>query len=68
VESQFRAAITGKLREEYSYARSRARLPLKATVPSPLLLMGLRSPEHSKGAYADQLAMFADAVDTSARK
>jgi 5-methyltetrahydropteroyltriglutamate--homocysteine methyltransferase len=46
VEWDFPAAVTGKLRkrrslvtEEYSYAR--ARLPLKATVPSPLLLMGL---------------------------
>jgi 5-methyltetrahydropteroyltriglutamate--homocysteine methyltransferase len=70
VEWEFPAAVTGKLRkrrslvtEEYSYARARARLPLKATVPSPLLLMGLWSPEHSKGAYADPFAMFADAVD-----
>lgn len=70
VEWDFPAAVTGKLRkrrslvtEEYSYARARARLPLKATVPSPLLLMGLWSPEHSRGAYADPFAMFADAVD-----
>ena len=70
VQWQFPAAVTSKLRkrrsmvtEEYSYARARARLPLKVAVPSPLLLMGLWSPEHSRGAYPDPFAMFADAVD-----
>ena len=44
-------AVTSKLRkkrslvtEEYSYARARARLPLKATVPSPLVLFGSGAP------------------------
>src|SRR5919109_2718587 len=48
------AAVTSKLRkrrslvtEEYSYARARARLPLKATVPSPLVLYGFWSPTYS---------------------
>jgi 5-methyltetrahydropteroyltriglutamate--homocysteine methyltransferase len=64
------AAVTSKLRkvrsmvtEEYSYARARARLPLKVTVPSPLVLYGLWSPRHSTGAYADPFAMFADAAE-----
>ena len=52
------AAVTSKLRkvrsmvtEEYSYARARARLPLKVTVPSPLVLYGFWSPRHSTAAY-----------------
>ena len=63
-------AVTSKLRkrrslvtEEYSYARARARLPLKVTVPSPLVLYGLWSPRHSKAAYAEPFAMFADAAE-----
>jgi 5-methyltetrahydropteroyltriglutamate--homocysteine methyltransferase len=62
--------VTSKLRkrrsmvtEEYSYARARARLPLKVTVPSPLMLFGLWSPRHSTGAYADAFAMFADGAE-----
>src|ERR671934_353119 len=54
------AAVTSKLRkrrsmvtEEYSYARARARLPLKVTVPSPLVLYGFWSPKHSRRAYSD---------------
>ena len=63
-------AVTSKLRkrrsmvtEEYSYARARARLPLKVTVPSPLMLFGLWSPRHSTGAYSDAFAMFADGAE-----
>jgi methionine synthase II (cobalamin-independent) len=63
-------AVTSKLRkrrslvtEEYSYARARARLPLKVTVPSPLMLFGLWSPTHSTGAYSDAFAMFADGAE-----
>src|SRR6187397_3718812 len=64
------AAVTAKLRkrrsmvtEEYSYARARARLPLKVTVPSPLVLYGFWSPRHSTAAYKDAFAMFADAAE-----
>ena len=64
------AAVTSKLRkvrsmvtEEYSYARARARLPLKVTVPSPLVLYGFWSPRHSTAAYEDAFAMFADAAE-----
>jgi 5-methyltetrahydropteroyltriglutamate--homocysteine methyltransferase len=63
-------AVTSKLSkrrsmvtEEYSYARARARLPLKVTVPSPLMLFGLWSPRHSTGAYEDAFAMFADGAE-----
>jgi 5-methyltetrahydropteroyltriglutamate--homocysteine methyltransferase len=63
-------AVTSKLRkrhsmvtEEYSYARARARLPLKVTVPSPLVLYGMWSPRHSTGAYRDPFEMFADAAE-----
>ncbi|HEX3277689.1 MAG TPA: hypothetical protein VHR40_04140, partial [Thermoleophilaceae bacterium] len=64
------AAVTSKLRkrrsmvtEEYSYARARARLPLKVTVPSPLVLYGFWSPKHSSGAYKDAFEMFTDAAE-----
>jgi 5-methyltetrahydropteroyltriglutamate--homocysteine methyltransferase len=66
----FGYAVTSKLRkrrsmvtEEYCYARARARLPLKVTVPSPLVLFGLWNPRYSTGAYADAFAMFADAAE-----
>ena len=66
----FPAAVTSKLKkrrsmvcEEYSYARARARLPLKVTVPSPLVLYGLWNPRYSVGAYRDAFAMFADAAE-----
>lgn len=64
------AAVTSKLEkkrsmvcEEYSYARARARLPLKVTVPSPLVLYGFWSTEYSTAAYKDPFAMFADAAE-----
>jgi 5-methyltetrahydropteroyltriglutamate--homocysteine methyltransferase len=63
------AAVTAKLQkkrsmvcEEYSYARARARLPLKVTVPSPLVLYGFWNTEYSTAAYADAFEMFADAA------
>ena len=64
------AAVTSKLRktrslvsEEYSYARARARRPLKVTVPSPLVLYGFWNTQYSSAAYADAFAMFADAAE-----
>jgi 5-methyltetrahydropteroyltriglutamate--homocysteine methyltransferase len=63
-------AVTSKLRkrrslvtEEYSYARARARLPLKATVPSPLVLFGFWNPRYSTSAYSEAFEMFADAAE-----
>lgn len=62
-------AVTGKLRrlrslasEEYTYLRSRTRKPIKATLPSPLMMQTFWSPEHSPAAYADPFEMFADAA------
>jgi methionine synthase II (cobalamin-independent) len=62
--------VTGKFRarrmltiEEFSYARARARRPVKVTLPSPLVLYGAWSPELSTAAYADPYEMFADAAD-----
>ncbi|HXJ80782.1 MAG TPA: methionine synthase, partial [Candidatus Methylomirabilis sp.] len=66
----FPAAITGKLKklrsvvcEEYSYARGRARKPLKVTVPSALSMFGLWDPKYSSAAYQDPFEMFADCAE-----
>ena len=63
-------AVTGKLRrrrslaqEEYVYARARATLPVKQTLPSPLMMQTFWSPEHSPAAYRDPFEMFQDAAD-----
>jgi 5-methyltetrahydropteroyltriglutamate--homocysteine methyltransferase len=70
IEWKSPVAVTSKLRkvrsmvtEEYSYARARARLPLKVTVPSPLVLFGMWSPRYSTSAYSDAFEMFADAAE-----
>jgi 5-methyltetrahydropteroyltriglutamate--homocysteine methyltransferase len=71
-EMDFQPAIsvTGRLRrrrslatEEFAYARARAHKPLKMTLPSPLMLALLWSPEHSTAAYSDPFKCFADATD-----
>jgi methionine synthase II (cobalamin-independent) len=61
--------VAGKLRgrqmltiEEFSYARARARVPVKVTLPSPLVLYSAWSPEVSTSAYKDAYEMFADAA------
>ena len=63
-------SVTEKIRrkrmvsvEEFAYARGRAQLPLKVTLPSPLLLYTLWSPEHSRDAYSTPFDLFADGVD-----
>ena len=63
--------VTGRIRpkgpmmtiEEFSYARGRARVPVKITMPSPLVMYGAWSPEHSRPAYSDAFELFADAAD-----
>jgi 5-methyltetrahydropteroyltriglutamate--homocysteine methyltransferase len=62
-------AVTGKLRrlrslasEEFTYLRARTDRPIKATLPSPLMMQTFWSPEHSPAAYADPFEMFADAA------
>ncbi|MQA96350.1 MAG: methionine synthase [Streptosporangiales bacterium] len=69
VEEEIPQVVTGKLGhrrsvvlEEFAYARAIARLPLKVTVPSPLMMFLRWSPEHSTGAYSDAFAMAADAA------
>ncbi|HEX6467699.1 MAG TPA: cobalamin-independent methionine synthase II family protein [Streptosporangiaceae bacterium] len=48
--------------EEYSYARARARRPVKVTLPSPLMLFLVWSPERSRDAYSDPFQLFADGL------
>jgi 5-methyltetrahydropteroyltriglutamate--homocysteine methyltransferase len=48
--------------EEFSYARARARRPVKVTLPSPLMLFLVWSPERSREAYPDPFEMFADGL------
>src|SRR5215472_9151278 len=62
-------SITGRLRprrmmtvEEYSYARARARRPVKVTLPSPLMLFLVWSPQRSREAYSDPFELFADGL------
>jgi methionine synthase II (cobalamin-independent) len=69
------AAVTSTLQkkrslvsEEYSYARARARLPLKVTVPSPLVLYGFWNTTHSTAAYNDPFEMFPTRPRSGARR
>jgi 5-methyltetrahydropteroyltriglutamate--homocysteine methyltransferase len=62
-------SVTDKLRrqrmmtvEEYSYARARARRPVKVTLPSPLMLFLVWSPVRSRDAYKDPFELFADGL------
>lgn len=61
--------VTGKISrkrmlstEEFIYARAKSRIPVKATLSSPLLLNFLWSPEHSPQAYEDPCDLFRDAA------
>jgi 5-methyltetrahydropteroyltriglutamate--homocysteine methyltransferase len=62
-------SVTSRLRrrrmmtvEEYSYARGRARRPVKVTLPSPLMLFLVWSPRRSRDAYRDPFDLFADGL------
>jgi 5-methyltetrahydropteroyltriglutamate--homocysteine methyltransferase len=48
--------------EEFSYARARARRPVKVTLPSPLMLFLAWSPERSRETYSDPFELFADGL------
>jgi 5-methyltetrahydropteroyltriglutamate--homocysteine methyltransferase len=48
--------------EELRYARERTRLPVKVTLPSPLMILGFWN-ERSRAAYQDPFALAADAAD-----
>jgi 5-methyltetrahydropteroyltriglutamate--homocysteine methyltransferase len=47
--------------EEFRYARSRTSLPLKVTLPSPMMILGFWS-EHSKRAYPEPFELAVDAA------
>jgi 5-methyltetrahydropteroyltriglutamate--homocysteine methyltransferase len=60
-------AVLGRLRrvrslavEEYAYARARTELPVKVTLPSPLMLAYFWSPEHTTSAYTDVFELIED--------
>ena len=62
-------SVTDKLRrrrmmtvEEFAYSRGRARRPVKVTLPSPLMLFLVWSPQFSRDAYSDPFDMFADGL------
>src|SRR5437660_636634 len=63
--------VTGRIRpkgpmmtiEEFSYARGRARVPVKITMPSPLVMYSAWSPEHSPPACADPFEPLASVPD-----
>jgi 5-methyltetrahydropteroyltriglutamate--homocysteine methyltransferase len=48
--------------EEFVAARDLAGRPLKVTLPSPMLVGGFWSPEHSGAAYPDPFMLFAEAA------
>jgi 5-methyltetrahydropteroyltriglutamate--homocysteine methyltransferase len=48
--------------EEYAYARAVARRPLKVTLPSPLMLFLVWSPERTREVYSDPFELFADGL------
>jgi len=62
-------SVTSKIRrrrmmtvEEYAYARARARRPVKVTLPSPLMLFLVWSPQRTREAYSDPFELFADGL------
>jgi methionine synthase II (cobalamin-independent) len=50
-------------RDEFAYARTRTKKPLKVTLPSPTIVLPIWSPEHSRAAYPDPLALLPDLVE-----
>jgi 5-methyltetrahydropteroyltriglutamate--homocysteine methyltransferase len=48
--------------EEFAYSRARATRPVKITLPSPVVMYSMWSPELSTAAYKDAFEMFADAA------
>lgn len=70
IEEELPVVVTDTLRfrrsgvtEEFTYARARARRPVKITLPSPLMMFLRWSPEHSTATYRDAFEMAADAAD-----
>ncbi|SRR5579885_670976 len=66
---QVQYAVVDKIRrtrsltnEEFTYARRRAKRPLKVTLPSPLMMTLRWSPQYSRDAYPDPFDLFRDAA------
>ena len=66
---QVQFAVVEKIRrlrsltsEEFTYARRRAKRPLKVTLPSPLMMTLRWSPQYSRDAYPDPFDLFRDAA------
>lgn len=49
--------------EEFTYARARTTKPVKVTLPSPLMMAYLWSPEHSPAVYPDPFELFSDTIE-----
>jgi 5-methyltetrahydropteroyltriglutamate--homocysteine methyltransferase len=69
-EIQVQYAVVDRIRrlrtltsEEFTYARSHARKPLKVTLPSPLMMTLRWSPQYSRDAYPDPFELFKDAAE-----
>ncbi len=63
-------AVTGKLRrmrsmvcEEYAYARARSTIPIKVTLPSPMMLLMFWTPQLAGKNYRDAFELFADGAE-----
>jgi 5-methyltetrahydropteroyltriglutamate--homocysteine methyltransferase len=65
LEFQHRTAVT---QEELVYLRAKASRPVKATLPSPLMMQTFWSATHSMAAYDDPFEMFADAAEILRRE
>jgi 5-methyltetrahydropteroyltriglutamate--homocysteine methyltransferase len=70
MEVQVPFAVTGKISprsspalEQFLAAKDRTEHPLKVTLPSPMLIGGFWSSEHSQDAYPDPFTLYAEAAD-----
>jgi 5-methyltetrahydropteroyltriglutamate--homocysteine methyltransferase len=70
INIQVQYAVVEKIRrmrsltsEEFTYARSRAKKPLKVTLPSPLMMALRWSRQYSCDAYPDPFELFSDAAE-----
>ena len=70
INIQVQYAVVEKIRrvrsltnEEFTYARGRAKKPLKVTLPSPLMMALRWSRQYSREAYSDPFELFCDAAE-----
>jgi 5-methyltetrahydropteroyltriglutamate--homocysteine methyltransferase len=63
VATQKLRRVRSMVAEEYSYARARARKPIKVTLPSPMMLAMFWSAEAARDVYKDPFDLFADGAD-----